>query len=258
MLGANLDHLPARRTPFHPCTCCPTNVTRAVRVAPRLSLRHLPGRGVGAPVRGLDRRRDGDAAHPAHRLSLDGPCRIRGRLRRSGGAGGSVIFVRVPAWCRDPSIVVDGRAPTEPTPASYAERVVRGTTAPGSSPISRWLRGLSSAIRVSWRTVVASPSGVGRWSTASRAWTIPEPRRARARSAHRRTATAEHRPGASRRHHGRPIDRPRPDRSLLRSLRTVRYRRRTVRFANVDLTLVPYYAWVNRVLAAMTVWLRRR
>jgi len=252
LAGFNLLFLPARRHPFHPVTCCPPNVNRLVA--------SVPGYLYGTSAEGLWVHLYAASAVRAAGLGLtvttDYPWSGRvditvDEVAAPAGTGPSV-FLRIPAWCTDPTISVNDVHLPRPEPGEYVELH------------RHWEAGdrISLDLSMTPEALVAHPRvEAARGSVAVRRGPLVY------------CAEAIDHPGVdvlelALATHARLVAEWRAD--LLDGVVTVRARgtrpavpfpalyapaTTSVAVEPVDVTLVPYYAWANRGLGAMTVWL---
>lgn len=254
LAGFNLLFLPARRHPFHPVTCCPPNVNRL--------LASFPGYLYGTSPEGLWVHLYAASSVRAAGLGLtvttDYPWSgtvdmVVDHIEVPGDAERS-IFLRIPGWCTDPILEVHGEPPVRPAPGEYTE--VR----------RRWRAGdrITLELPMAPEVLVAHPRvestggrvAVRRGPIVYCAEAIDHPDvdvlelgldlRGGA------PLTAEWRPDLLDgvvTVHGSGTRPAAPFPALYAPATTV------IDVEPVDVTLVPYYAWANRGLGAMTVWL---
>jgi DUF1680 family protein len=250
--GFNLLFLPARRRPFHPVTCCPPNVNRLVA--------SMPGYLYGTSAEGLWVHLYAGSSVQAVGLGLtvatDYPWSGRVDITVDDVAAeartGRSLFLRIPGWCAAPAVTVNDECLARPEPGAYLE--LHRRWAPGDR--------ISLDLAMPPEALVAHPRvESARGSVAIQRGPLVY------------CAEAVDHPGVDVLEVGVATDAPlvaewRAD--LLGGVTIVRARgtRRITRFPGlyapastpvdveqVDLTLVPYYAWANRELGAMTVWL---
>jgi hypothetical protein len=121
LAGFNLLFVPARRHPFHPVTCCPPNVNRL--------LASLPGYLYGTSEEGVWVHLYAGSSVRAAGLGLtvttDYPWRgqvditvdeveVGARVPRS-------VFLRIPGWCASPEVALNDERLAAPEPGAYLE-----------------------------------------------------------------------------------------------------------------------------------------
>jgi len=250
LAGFNLFFLPARRHPFHPVTCCPPNVNRL--------LASLPGYLYGTSAEGLWVHLYAGSSVRAAGLGLtvttDYPWsgqvditldEVEARVPRS-------LFLRIPGWCASPEVAVNDERLAAPEPGAYLE-LHRDWKVADHIRLDLEMRP---------EALVAHPRvEATRGSVAIRRGPLVY------------CAEAVDHPGIDVLEVGLATEAPLVDEwraDLLGGVTVVRTRgsRRVTPFPGlyapvpisaevepVDLTLIPYFAWANRELGAMTVWL---
>ena len=251
------DRGAANAQPWYACACCPPNVMRAAELV--------------AAVPGDRRRRTGSSSTSTRRPSSTrpspaAPSRLAMEtgypMGRHGRASRSLetpaepwtLSLRVPGWCRS-------RFAARARRRAHADRRPSERTADGDADLGTPATRSSSTwtcrsvrpcpTRASTRSAAAWRSSAGRSSTASRRPTcravsqleevevepavgpVPVPRADVADSAIGLTVPA------TRRRRGRPTEHP----------------RRAAGGAPVEVGAVPYFAWANRSVDAMRVWI---
>ena len=260
-----IPRLPSRREPWHPVTCCPSNVTRLLASLPG----YVYGLSTGAPTGEL-----GVWVHLyAASRAVVGPVTVEQRTGypwrgdvdvevvaiEPGTPTAFTLHLRIPGWCDTvggaPSVAVNGEAIGEtPVPGAYVA-IRRGWSAGDvvhvdlpmptrlveSHPRVAENRGRVAVTRgplVYCLEAVDHP-GVDVLEVALRT---------------DRPITEEHRPdlldGVTVLHAAGLAAAAPGDAALYRPLGADARRART----EVDLTFVPYFVWANRDLGAMTVW----
>ena len=257
LAGFNLLFLPARRQPYHPVTCCPPNVNRLVA--------SVPGYLYGTSAEGLWVHLYAASTVRAAGLGLtvttdypwSGHLDITVDEVEAGARTPRSLFLRIPGWCASPAIAVNDELQPPPEPGAYLE-------------LHRsWEAGdrISLDLPMQPEALVAHPRvEATRGSVAIRRGPLVY------------CAEAVDHPGIDVLEVGLATDAPlvaewRAD--LLDGVTVVHAQgtRRVTPFPGlyapilrpahvepadvepVDLTLIPYYAWANRGLGAMTVWL---
>jgi len=248
-----------RRQPWFPCACCPPNIARM--------LASLPGYFYGVSPGGLwvhlyaegtaDVSLDGATLRVAQRTDYPWDGRIRLLLEPEAETP-FTLRLRVPGWCREAELLVNGEdAGVATEPGSYVEleRVWRSGDEAELSlamPVERVLSNplvLENADRVALRRgplvyclEAADNPGVDVWDVVLPAGAELE---------------AEYRPGllngvVAIRGEALAVDTDLGD-DLYRFSDQVSGSERRVPF-----TAIPYYAWANRDPGPMIVWIRSR
>jgi uncharacterized protein len=256
MLQTIIEHLPSRREPWHPCTCCPPNVNRL--------LASLPGYVYSVDDEGVWVHLYAASTVVAGGLTVtqrteypwDGRVDIEIEPARAGAT--RAVRLRVPGWCDGASLTVNGAPGPDAVPGSYVE--IR----------RKWQAGDHIALELPMEPTVLECNprvAENRGAVALRRGPLvycvesvdqPDVDVLEAGVALDRVAdiTAAHRTdllGGTTVLHVPGRVATEPYGALYQPAGADRRRPRH----DTGLTAIPYYAWGNRGPSAMTVWMRR-